>query len=522
MNDSQRPVEDLLSDPKTYGVPRVDRIDTHAASVFLAGDRAFKIKRPVRFPFLDYSSLDKREAACRAELEVNRPYAPQIYRGVLPVTRGADGGLALGGAGEPVEWVIEMRRFDETQTLDRLADGGKFDLTMADKLAREVAKAHANAPVVDAQPWIESLSEIIAQNERELGEHKELFPVKEVVALSDATRHALANVRPVLEERGRLGLIRRCHGDLHLGNVVLIGQDPVLFDAIEFDPLIATGDVLYDLAFLLMDLADRNLPEAANRTFNVYLGQTRRLEDLDALVAMPLFLSLRAAIRAKVTAERLQNVASARREPAARVARQYFAFAQKLIAPTPPKLVAIGGLSGTGKSVLAQSLAAYVPPIPGAVVLRSDVERKALFGKREAEKLTEAAYRPEVTSRVYAALIDKARRVLVAGHSAIVDAVYARPGERAAVAALAKATNAGFYGLFLTAAVKTRIARVSGRRADASDADAEVAQRQEAYDLGAIDWRMVDASGPTTQTLVAARGIVMDKYSDSALHHTDL
>ena len=157
---SQEAIFAFLSDPATHGGAPVKRIDTHAASVFLAGERALKVKQAVRFPFLDYSTLDKRKAACEAELEVNRPFAPELYRRVVPITRAADGTLALGGDGTPVEWAVEMRRFDETATLDHLADAGKLDATLADALGRAVAAAHALAPPVAAEPWIDGTGEL--------------------------------------------------------------------------------------------------------------------------------------------------------------------------------------------------------------------------------------------------------------------------------------------------------------------------------------------------------------------------
>ena len=248
--------------------------------------------------------------------------------------------------------------------------------------------------------------------------------------------------------RGAKSLIRRGHGDLHLGNIVLIDHEPVLFDAIEFDPLIAAGDVLYDLAFLLMDLIERDLASAANAVLNRYLAETRRDEDLDALMALPLFLSLRAAIRAKVTGARLDHADAPARDEIVQAARTYFRLACRMIAPPAPVLIAIGGLSGTGKSVLARRLAPDFPPDPGAVVLRSDLERKVLFGTHETEKLPAEAYGDEATARVYAVLADKARRVLAAGHSAIADAVFARPDERAALAATAQHCSVGFHGFF--------------------------------------------------------------------------
>ena len=496
---SQQAVIDFLGRPATHGGAPVKRIDTHAATVFLAGSRALKIKRAVRFPFLDYSTLAKRKAACMAELEVNHPYAPAIYRRAVAITRADDGTLAIGGEGTPVEWAVEMRRFDEMQTLDHLAAARRIDDALADALGRAVARAHAAAPIAKAADFTDALSEIIAQNDVELRAAPELFPPRAVSALTDATRGAFERVRALLAARERAGRVARGHGDLHLGNIVLLDGAPVLFDAIEFDPKIATGDMLYDLAFLLMDLIERKLTPAANIVLNCYLNETRRAEDLDALAALPLFLSLRAAIRAKVAAARRALGAAG----AEQSARDYFALAGKLLAPQPPILVAVGGLSGTGKSLLARALAAEILPEPGAVVLRSDVERKVLFAVAEADRLPETAYARDVTTQVYAALVDKARRVTDAGHSAVVDAVFADAGERATI--VKTGASAAFHGLFLTADLATRLSRVGGRKDDVSDADAAVARRQEQYDLGAMQWTLVDASGSPEQTLRRAK-----------------
>jgi uncharacterized protein len=504
--DDQEPVLRLLADPATFGGAEVKRIDTHAASVFLAGDRVLKVKRAVRFPFLDYSTLEKRKAACAAEIEVNQPFAPQLYRGVVAITREPDGRLALGGKGTPVEWAVEMRRFDERSTLDRLADQGKIDAALADRLARAVAAAHARAPVVEAAAWLAALEKYLEQNDAAFRAAPDVFDPAAAERLGRSSRAALAKVVPLLRARGERGLVRRGHGDLHLGNIALIDGEPVAFDAIEFDPLIAAGDVFYDLAFLIMDLIERGLGAAANIVLNRYLTETRRAEYLDALAALPLFLSLRAAIRAMVTVERAARAAERERPTILRAARTYFDLAGRLIEPAPPRLVAVGGLSGTGKSVVARALAPDLPPAPGAVVLRSDVERKARFGLREDERLPKEAYARESSAAVYAALAEKARRILAAGHSAIVDAVYARPNERAAIAALAP----DFRGVFLTADLPTRLARVGTRAADASDADAAVARVQEDYDLGEFGagWTSIDASGTPEDTLARAKAIL--------------
>jgi uncharacterized protein len=273
----------------------------------------------------------------------------------------------------------------------------------------------------------------------------------------------------------------------------------VLFDAIEFDALIASTDTLYDLAFAIMDFLKFGRPAAANALFNRYLALTPS-ENLDALAALPLFMSLRSAIRAQVMLERINRNARAKTEimPSAQA---YFALARQLIHPRPPMLVAVAGLSGTGKTVLARALAPAVPPQPGAVVLRTDVLRKQSFGIKETERLPEDSYRPEVNEKIYQTLTERASRILAQGHSAVVDGVFARPAERSAIAEAARRRNVHFAGFFLTADLATRQQRIGRRELDASDATPHVARAQEGFDIGAVDWVIVDASGTPEQTL---------------------
>jgi hypothetical protein len=310
----------------------------------------------------------------------------------------------------------------------------------------------------------------------------------------------------LLEERGRHGFVRRCHGDLHLANIVSIDEQPVLFDAIEFDAQMATVDVLYDLAFTLMDLLHHDQPVAANIVLNRYLAATP-LENLDALSALPLFMSIRAAIRAHVALARLKPQHSD--DPCVLDdAQRYFELARTLIHPPAARLIAVGGLSGTGKSVLARALAPIVMPLPGAVVLRSDLVRKQMFGVNDTHRLPPSAYTPEVAARVYETLTQRAQRVLAQGHSAIIDGVFAREDERGAVAALARQRNVPLTGLFLVADLATRQARIGSRHGDASDATQEVAAQQEHYNIGHIAWATIDASGTPEQTLQRCRDAI--------------
>jgi aminoglycoside phosphotransferase family enzyme/predicted kinase len=504
---TQEAVFKLLADPATYGLAAATRINshqTHAATVFLAGDSAFKVKRAVRYPFLDFSSLDKRKAACEAELAINRKFAPQLYRRVVPITRERDGTLALDGAGEPVEWAVEMARFDEDHTLDRLARQNKLDDTLLAKLAIAVATMHERAESVDPAPWIAALEQFVGNNTSTFRQHPDLFFEPAVAELERQSLSALNRLRPLLIDRGNQGLVRRGHGDLHLGNIAILDGEPVAFDALEFDPVIASGDLLYDVAFLLMDLLAFERQAAANQVLNGYYAAARRDADLDGIAALPFFMSLRAAIRAMTSASRLgvTNVAIAR------LARCYFDLALQLLAPAKPTVLGVGGLSGTGKTVLARSLAPSLAPAPGALVFRSDIERKALYGRGERERLPAGAYSAEFSETVYRTIIDKAARVARAGHSAIVDAVFARAEERAAIENAAAEADVDFRGLFLVADLTTRLQRVSGRAGDASDADAQVARKQEEFMTGAMNWSRINAAGAPAQTLTKARAAI--------------
>jgi aminoglycoside phosphotransferase family enzyme/predicted kinase len=494
---TQERVFAFLTDPATH--PLVHRIDTHAASVFLEGDRALKIKRAVHFPYLDYSTLAQRKAACDEEIKINRHFAPQIYRRVVPITQSNDGSLNIEGNGKPVEYAIEMIRFDERQTIDHLAEAGPLDPDLVDAIADAIAASHDIAPLAPAERWLASIPVIIEGNTTAFRETA-CFPAVDIENLRQASLFAFSKVRGLLEQRGKQGYVRRCHGDLHLANIVLIDRKPVLFDAIEFDPDIASVDVLYDLAFAMMDLIRYGRQAAANGLLNRYLALTAS-ENVDALAALHLFMSLRAAIRANVLLAHLGRN-SRHQEGVMKSARAYFELAQLTIRPPAPMLVAIGGLSGTGKSVLARAVAPLVMPQPGAVVLRTDVLRKQLFKVGETDRLPESAYRPEITGQIYQALVQRAIRILSQGHSVLVDAVFARERERRAICDAARRLNVPFVGLFLVTDLATRLSRVGRRKRDASDATPEIAGLQEKYNIGAVDWVVIDASGTPEQTLI--------------------
>ena len=494
----------FLTDPETHKLSEpVERVDTANAVVFLAGADVYKLKRAVKFPFMDLSTLDKRREACEAEIAVNRPLAPDIYRSALPIVRQGQT-FALGGDGEIVEWAVHMRRFDENATLDHVADREGVSDAIIDKLALAVRRSHARAPLRDAARAAHALETYIEQNRAAFAERPDLFdpPTARKVILDSLL--AFVTVRSILLKRGEAGFVRRCHGDLHLRNIVLIDGEPTLFDAVEFSDEIATGDVLYDLAFLLMDLEERGLRASANRLFNRYLAREPP-DTLTGLVALPLFLSLRAAIRAKVEAAGSERLEGKKRDEARALTRRYFDSAVRFLAHVPPRLVAIGGLSGVGKSALARALAPEIGRAPGALWLRSDLERKAMFGVEETVGLPASAYSGDVTRDVYERLIDKARIALRAGQAVLIDATFATSAERSAAAGAAAEVGVAFAGLLLDAPLTTRLERIASRRADASDADTDVARRQTGEPLSEKGWAAVAASGSLNDTTALAR-----------------
>jgi aminoglycoside phosphotransferase family enzyme/predicted kinase len=490
-------IESFLGSPSATGAP-VTRIDTHAAIVFLSGNRALKIKRAIRLPFLDFSTLDRRKSACDAELAVNRPFAPTIYRRVVPITRERDGTLKIDGTGQPVEWALDMARFDENATFDRLAERGAITGALASAITDAIAASHAKAKVVRTRAWIESIPAVIQQN-ADAFRASGAFEAVERDELESLSRRAYARLLPLIQRRSENGFVRRCHGDLHLANIALIDDEPVLFDAIEFDERLATIDVVHDLAFTIMDLLHHGCIDAANVVLNRYLGISAP-GNFEAVGLLPLSIAMRAAVRANVLLCRSTQLGT---DPSlVDRARAYFSLARSALLPAPACVVAIGGLSGTGKSAAARALAPRIGALPGAVILRSDVVRKTMLGVGELDRLPSTAYRPDVTADVYARLVAEAATTIRQGHSVIVDAVFARESERSAIESVAREASVPFVGIFLTADLAIRLQRTRQRTADASDATVAVAEEQEKYDLGALAWTRIDAGG--TQEATAA------------------
>ena len=495
---SQDAVLAFLSDSACHGGSTVERIDTHISAVFLAGERALKLKKAVRLPFLDFSTLEARHRACLAEVEVNRAAADGLYLGVRAVTAGPDGRLALDGAGAVVDWVVEMRRFDQNGLFDRQVRDGRLDRTGINAAIEAVAAFHRSAPPRPDKGGAAGLAWTIDTNRASMLAH---LPRDKVEALAEASHAALARHTPVLERRRDTGFVRRCHGDLHLGNICLFEGHPTLFDAIEFSEDIACIDVFYDLAFLLMDLDCRGARPLASHALNHYLDLGG---DFDGVEPLPLFLSARAGVRAHVSAT---IAAAAVGETAERLrgeALSYLDAALAYLSPPPPRLLAVGGLSGSGKSRMGRELAPFLA-VPGAAVVRSDALRKHLMGVAIHDKLGPEGYAPEVGERTYRALYDTCARVLAMGHAVVADAVFARAEQRQEIEAVARRAGVPFDGLWLEAPPELSTDRIAKRRANVSDATVAVLEQQMGYDLGVIDWRRIDTDASKEAALAAGR-----------------
>ena len=485
------------------GVPPAQArvITTHISVLLLGGERAFKLKRPVVLPYLDFSTPQKRLVACERELRLNRRTAPSLYRAVRRLTRERDGRLALDGDGALVDAAVEMARFDEDGLFDRMAQEGRLTPALMTTLARTIARFHAGAEIARSRGGAEAMASVLAINANGFA-LTDLLPAGGVAALEAACRAALDRHRSLLDARGREGRIRRCHGDLHLRNICLVAGEPTLFDALEFDEALATTDVLYDLAFVLMDLWHRDLAGHANTLLNRYLDIT---DDESGLPLLPFFMAVRAAVRAHVVAVQARDGGDAR---VLDEARSYLALALRCLAPKAARLVAVGGLSGAGKSTVAAAVAPGIGPVPGARILASDRLRKRRHGVEPQMRLPPEAYRPAVAEAVFAEQAQRAGAILRLGHGVVADAVFDRPPDRERIARAAHEAGVAFQGLWLEAPAPTLIARVEARRGDPSDATGDIVRQQLGRATPVEDWRRLSTEAGPEAVCREARAMV--------------
>nr|WP_291110126.1 bifunctional aminoglycoside phosphotransferase/ATP-binding protein [Hoeflea sp.] len=391
-----------------------------------------------------------------------------------------------------------MHRFRREDELTSIADAGNLTNDLAEKLGHVIAGLHAAAERRSSDGAV-LIGEIIEELREALGPMESTLGEDRLAVYFSQVDQAFGDVASLLSQRSGEGRVRRCHSDLHLKNLVMIDGQPVPFDALEFDERLGTCDTFYDFAFLVMDLLHRGLTEQANVLQNSYLGKSR---DFSGLATLPLFLSIRAAIRCMVA---VQSMSGAVAGEIARDAQSYLDQATGFLSPSPPRLAAIGGLSGTGKTTIAVRIAPGLGPSPGAVHLRSDLERKAMFGVEPLVRLPQEAYRSEANREIYARLLNEAEQVLLAGHSVIIDATFLAGSDREAIGELAARLRVPFDGIWLNSDPATLERRIASRTADASDADRDVLRAQLKRGPGPVAWTEIDASGEPEQVAELVR-----------------
>lgn len=495
----QRAVLAFLTDPSSYGDPtlRIHTKPTHISVIIFVGSRVLKLKRAVRLPYVDFSTVDKRLEACERELILNRRTAPGLYIAVRRITLDAEGHLVFDGQGTLLDAVVEMVRFDEDTLFDRLAVQGRLTPVALTQLARTIAHFHADADVALDHAGAARMAAVLDTNAKSLASSG-LFPYETIASLTTGLWRSFDEHVALLNARARAGKVRRCHGDMHLRNICIVQEVPTLFDCMEFDETLATIDVLYDLAFLLMDLWYRGLEREANLVFNRYLDEC---DEVDGLPLLPFFMSVRAAIRAHVTVEQALQASGQERDGLVDEAMSYAALALRLLTPASASLVAIGGLSGTGKSSVAAAIAHKIGSAPGARILASDRIRKHSYGVVAETRLPERAYQPEISAHVYATLAQNAQKVLASDHGVVADAVFDLPVERQRIEDAATDSGVRFTGFWLHAQPDKLLSRVEKRVGDPSDATAEVVRAQLASDIGRPTWFRIDAGGNIDNTV---------------------
>lgn len=464
-----------------HSVHGIEHVETHISDVFLTGSYAYKLKKPLSLGFLDFSTLERRRHCCEEELRLNRRLAPDLYLAVVPIVAGASG-PRIGGDGPVLDYAVQMRQFDQDGLLERLAARGALTASMIDDGADRIAEFHARLRPAPAESGYGSPAQIIGPTLQNFEQLAPLVGDDERAVLgqlrqwSDAQHGELADR---FEARRRDGCVRECHGDLHLGNMVLIEGRVRIFDCIEFNPHLRWIDVISEAAFVAMDLIQRGFAGLAFRFVNRYLEQTG---DYAGVRLLRYYMVYRALVRAKVAAMRAAHSNDVSAQVAAQdKCRARLDLARRLAAAPPPMLLIMHGLSGSGKTVLSQIALEAL----GAIRVRSDVERKRLHGLAASETtgagVGEGIYTPSAGAATYDRLAALAGQILEAGFPVLVDAAFLQRARRVQFLALAQQHNVPFVVLDVTASEQTlrrRIAQRAAAAADASEANAAVLERQ--------------------------------------------
>ncbi|MFK5913652.1 MAG: AAA family ATPase [Woeseiaceae bacterium] len=474
-----------LQNPALYDHPIIEFevIETHISWVLLTGDYVYKIKKPVNFGFLDFSTLEKRHFYCEEELRLNRQLAPDLYLSVVTI-HGSEENPELNGHGPAIEYAVKMRQFPQSTQLDRLLTKQGIDNLVMDKLASKVAHFHLSIDSVKntsdfgdlnhvRQPILENFEQIRACID-------DSATVSQLEKLEHWSKQQLEELAELIQKRKAQGFVRKCHGDMHLRNIALWNNDITIFDCIEFNKNFYLIDVMSEIAFLIMDLEDRDQDTLAQRFLNSYLEITG---DYEGLRLLQLYKVYRALVRAKVNALRLgqEQTGSKEYQQTLKDFMQYLKLAEKYIHPTVPCLLINHGLSGSGKSTITRILLEKFP----AIQVRSDVERKRLFKVSENNKSTAAIekgiYTTDATQQTYTRLLDIAQCLLSAGYSVVIDATNLKFQQRQPFIELAKLNHVPYFILTYKASEKTlrnRVIQRSQEGDDVSDATLNILQHQ--------------------------------------------
>ncbi len=497
-----------LHNPQRYPHPakHVHLLETHISWLLLAGRYAYKIKKPVNFGFLDFSDLAKRRHYCEEEIRLNRRLAPGIYLDVVSI--GGESGHPVFGAEHAYEYAVKMRRFSTRKTLDALLQRGELKAAHIDSLAETVARFHAALPAADANRDFGSADKILLPAMENFHQLAALLPEsagENLTALRQVCAAEFCRCQALFEQRREQGMVRECHGDLHLGNIVLLRGKPTPFDGIEFNPRLRWIDVISDVAFLLMDLRYRGRADLAYRFLDAYLQNTG---DYSGVGVLGFYLAYRAMVRAKVSALRAsQGEAAAMGE-----CQGYLALAGRILAERRPALLITHGLPGCGKTTVSQ----WVLESFGAIRFRSDVERKRLFGLSARQSSQAQAgsgiYTQDATETTYRHLREQSRQMLQSGLPVIVDAAFLKRRERQQFRALAEEMGVPFAILDIHAddsLLRHRLDRRQLERRDASEAGVEVYEL-----LKAVAEPLTEAEKPFVVEVINDTGCSNKTYSE--------
>ncbi|MDQ7076195.1 MAG: AAA family ATPase [Gammaproteobacteria bacterium] len=484
-SQQQTLIQNLCSSENNFphSVKQLERIETHISTVILCGEFAYKIKKPVNFGFLDFTSLEQRRHFCEEELRLNRRLAPDLYLDVVAL-RGSIDAPHFGSEGEIIEYAVKMRQFSQQDLLDKQLAKGNLNGSQMDALATDVQRFHQQVAIADESSTLGTAEEVFAPMQQNFDQLYPLIKEPDAVAqlkrLEQWSQQHYQQLKPLLQERKLKGFIRECHGDMHLGNMTLQDDKISLFDGIEFNESFRWIDVISEIAFLIMDLDDRKAPKLARRFLNAYLEQSG---DYQGLQLLRFYQVYRALVRAKIASFRLaqEGLSDTEQQQAMAQYRSYTDLAETYTSAKKPHLCATHGLSGSGKSHLSQQAVEQY----GFIRLRSDLERKRLFGlethQNSNSSLNDDLYSSEATTKTYQHLQDLSELVLTSGFSPLIDATLLDPAQRAGFKQLAHDNSIAFVLLDIHAdetLLKQRIKARQEKGNDASEADLQVLQQQ--------------------------------------------